>query len=276
MLKKIYNCAQNAISRLWEDEVFVFAAQASFYIIIAAIPFLMLFMEILKFFIPVTQAEAVGFIRTFVPAGLLGFVEMIIGELFSKSTTVLSITGITALWSASRGMAAIERGVKKVYKTHKDRFFMVDIAFSLLYTFFFVAALVATLLLMVFGGTIFSFLKDHIAWIARFGVIAAELKNLMYFFIMFVFFTVMYKIFADDKSRIREHICGGLFATMGWLIFSVVFSIYVENFSNHSYIYGSLTMIVLMLLWLHSCMIILLLGAEINVWVRKKREEREM
>ncbi len=266
MFKKAYRLVKSAIERIFEDEIFVYSAQGSFYIIIASIPFLMVFMEILKFFIPITRHEAVGLIGRFVPSGLKTFVELIIEELFSKSATVLSITGITAVWSASRGMAAVERGVQKVYKTKKDRNLFAGVAISVLYTLLFVGALIATLLLMVFGGTIFGFLKVHIPWLAAVG----KIKNMMYFFLMFAFFTAMYKVFAGRATKLGDHVAGALFATMGWLLFSSVFSIYVENFANYSYIYGSLAMIVIMMIWLYSCMVILLLGAEINVWIKNK------
>lgn len=269
MFKKAYKIIESMIDRIVGDEIFVYSAQGSFYLVIASIPFLMVFMEILKFFIPITQAEAVRIISTVVPSGLRVFAELITEELFSKSATVLSITGITAIWSASRGMAAIERGVNKVYKTKKDRNLFAGMGISVLYTLFFVGALIATLLLMVFGGTLFGFLRVHMPWLT----IVSSVKNLVYFFIMFIFFAVMYKVFAGRKTNLKDHLPGALFAIMGWFLFSFVFSIYVENFANYSYIYGSLAMLVIMMIWLYSCMVILLLGAEINVWAKERRKE---
>ena len=58
---------------------------------------------------------------------------------------------------------------------------------------------------------------------------------------------------------------GALFTGAGWILFSYIFSVYINNFSNYSRIYGSLTAIVLLMLWLYSCMTILLYGAEVNM-----------
>ena len=258
MLKKIAKAAVSAFSRITADEIFMYAAQASFYIVTASIPFM-------------TEAEAVGMVQALVPGMLRSSVETIIRELFIKSTAIISITGVTAVWSASRGIAAVERGVKKVYKTKKDKGFFKSIAFSVFYTVLFIIALLATLLLMVFGGTIYSFASEHWHWLVKMEKWMGGARELMYFLGLSIFFSFVYRVFAGKGSKVKNQIFGALFTTMGWFLFSYVFSIYVENFANYSYVYGSLTMLVLMMLWLYSCMIILLLGAEVNVYMNNRK-----
>ncbi len=274
-MKKILKTVFSVADRIDRDEIFVYAAQSSFYIIIAAIPFLMLFIETLKFFLPITEAEAVLMMKAFVPPMLGRFVEVIASELFSRSATVLSVTGIAAVWSASRGIAAIERGMKKVYKTEPSKNIIVGVGFSILHTFIFIIALVATLLLMVFGGTILGFLTRWIPWIGEIAGTVDGFTNITYFIMMFAIFTFIYRLSAGRGVRLRDQVWGALFSTMGWFLFSFFFSIYIENFSNHSYIYGSLAMIVIFMLWLYFCMIILLLGAEVNVYVKNRAEKRK-
>ncbi len=270
MLRKTCKTVMAVFNRITVDEIFTYAAQASFYIITASIPFMMLFLALLKFIVPISQAEAVAMVRSLLPGVLREPVETVIGELFSKSTAIISITGITAVWSASRGIAAVERGVKKVYKTTKKRNFAMDVVFSVVYTILFLIALLATLLLMVFGGTIYGLLSESFAWLTRAEKMLGGAQEFMYFIGLSVFFALVYRVFAGDGAKVRDQIFGALFATMGWFLFSFVFSVYVENFANFSYVYGSLTMLVLMMFWLYSCMVILLLGAEINVYMSRR------
>ena len=82
-----------------------------------------------------------------------------------------------------------------------------------------------------------------------------------------VIFALIYMSFSGRKIPLKRHFPGAVFTTFGWIIFSVLFSFYIDNFANYSYLYGSLAAIVLMMLWVYSCMIIFLIGGEINVTV---------
>lgn len=273
MFKKIYKIIRNFIDKISEDEVFVYAAQSSFYIVTASIPFMMLFLALIEFILPISEAEAVGLAKTLVPGVLKTPIETIIKEIFNRSTAVISITGITALWSASRGVAAVERGIKKVYKTKKKRIFFIDIAFSVFYTVLFIIALLLTLLLMVFGGTIYDILGNYWLWIEDLERVMGGLQEIIYFVGLNVFFAFVYKIFAGKNASLKKQFPGAFFTTSGWFLFSFIFSVYVENFANYSYVYGSLTILVLMMLWLYSCMIILLLGAEVNAYIMDRERK---
>ena len=76
---------------------------------------------------------------------------------------------------------------------------------------------------------------------------------------------MFYKLVPNKKLKMVDHIPGALFAALGWEVFSYAYSIYIDYFADASYLYGSLTSIILMLLWIYICMYILFLGAEINI-----------
>ena len=96
-----------------------------------------------------------------------------------------------------------------------------------------------------------------------------------FFLVLFVFFLGIYTFVPDKKLRLREQLPGALFSSLGWMGFSLAFSLYFSyaGGSNYSYMYGSLAAIVLLLLWLYFCICILFLGAEINYFYGKKCEE---
>ena len=98
-----------------------------------------------------------------------------------------------------------------------------------------------------------------------------SLRMLIFFVALTLLFTTAYKFLSADKYKLRRHIPGAVFAAVGWIAFSWAYSIYIANFSNISYIYGSLAALILLMLWLYFCMTILLLGAQLNVWISEKR-----
>ena len=87
---------------------------------------------------------------------------------------------------------------------------------------------------------------------------------------LFLFaFVLLYTIVPSSKQNPWQQLPGALFAAICWLLFSFGFSLYFSNFSNYSYMYGSLAAVVLLMLWLYFCICILFIGAEINTLLSK-------
>ena len=137
------------IARFRNDSISAFAASASFFILISAIPFIMLSLGLLKYFIPVSANEILHTMSVFLPQDIYTFLELVIVEIFSKTPgSFLSITAITMLWSASRGILAIIQGLNNVYGAPQYGFIRGRIL-AFFYTFLFILALIITLILLV-------------------------------------------------------------------------------------------------------------------------------
>ncbi|MEE0943873.1 MAG: YihY/virulence factor BrkB family protein [Clostridia bacterium] len=257
-----------------EDLVTVYAAQASFYIIIATVPFMMLLLAAMQFFIPVDFARVMEIINTLLPQNLRGLAYRALSELFVKSGSVLSLSAITALWTASRGAAAVSRGIRHVYRTSDNGGFVKNVLWSALYTIIFIAMLLLTLVMLVFGPTIVEFLSEHFLVLSGVFALFEKLRAIVFLVVFCLFFALVYSSLSGRKVAFSKQLPGAVFSALGWVIFSLGYSIYIENFSNYSYIYGSLAAIVLMMLWLYFCMIIFLFGAEINVLIAAQTNER--
>lgn len=262
--KRIYNTAA-LISR---DNVFLYSAQASFYIIISSIPFIMLLLSLAQYILPVSETDVLGMVIPLMPEVLKPSASAIINEIFYKASgSVISVTAISSLWSASRGIAAIERGTRKVYRTPARGVFIFDVLASFFYTFAFIIVMLLFLALFVFGNSIAAFLElksGILCWILG---KTSWTKWILTLAVLTLMFALIYMAFSGRKIHLKRHLPGAIFTTCGWVVFSVLFSFYIENFANYSYLYGSLTAIVLMMLWVYSCMIIFLIGGEINVTV---------
>lgn len=246
-----------------DDDIMVYAAQSAYYLVLSSIPFTMILLSVVQYFIPLDKSDVLKILPTLMSPSLQAFIADIIDEIFSKPMiSLISVSAVTTLWSASRGFAAMERGIKVVYRIPKRKFFIIDIMLSLIYTVLFIAILLLSLGVIVFGKTIIYVLESHIPW---FTININLFQYVLCFALIFLFFTVIYASFSSRKIPFRYHIPGALFTGAGWILFSFIFSIYINNFSNYSRIYGSLTAIVLLMLWIYCCMTILLYGAEINM-----------
>ncbi len=79
-----------------------------------------------------------------------------------------------------------------------------------------------------------------------------------------IVFIIMYRFLPSENFKTKEILPGALFSSAAWLVLSFFFSMYFDNFSFFSTMYGGLTSILLTLFWLYFCMMMLFIGAEIN------------
>ena len=258
------------------DEMTVYAAQASFFTIIAAFPFIMLLLTVVQIVPSVSQGELMEFILALVPVGYKSVAFRVISDLSLKSpATMISVTAITALWSSSRGMMSIAKGLNRVQGKVEKRWYIVKRLICAGYTIVFILVCVLSLGLLVFGTTIQNFVLRQFPLIARVTQHIISLRTLLALaFFMFVFAGI-YTYVPDRKLSLKSQLPGAMFTTAGWILFSMAISLYFKLFggNNFSYMYGSLTAIVLLMLWLYGCICVLFFGAELNYYLEIYRSE---
>ena len=269
----IAKTAKRVIRTVNRDRVFVYAGQAAMMILISLFPFIMLLSSLAQYVLPWSEEELHEILQSLeLGQQGLGFLSELADELFHPPTvSVVSITAVTALWSASRGINAVRWGIRTMYRTPYRHGFLYHTAISLLYTVAMFAMLLVLLTLVVFGQQLLELIRTHFAWLAAPLGFVLQFRTLILLLSLTLFFMLLYRVLPSQKLSFKAQLPGALFAAVGWLLFSFAFSLYIDNFANYSFIYGSLTAVVLLLLWLYACMVILLLGAEINAYLLRRR-----
>ena len=220
-----------------QDEMSVYAAQASFFIILAAFPFILLLLLLIDW-IPLLQESVLleGIVNIF-PDNLDALAVTVIHDVHeSSSAALLSVSALTAIWSSSKGMLSIERGLNKAYGIEVTRNYFIRRLVCSGYTLLFTCFCAISLVFFGVGST----------------------------FIMFFFILAFYVVLPYQKQNILHQVPGALFTVIGWTLFSWAFSFYFRNFEDYIPTYGSLTAVILLMLWLYFGICILFIGAEIN------------
>ena len=127
-------------------------------------------------------------------------------------------------------------------------------------------AIVLVLVIPVFGNSIVGFIETKFAIPANIASIF-HFSKIGVYFVLFVILLLMYRFVPGHKQGVKKQIPGALIATFGWYLISLFFSIYLDTFRGFSVMYGSLTTIVLAMMWVYFCMYIILVGAEVNAFV---------
>jgi membrane protein len=260
----VINYIRYFLNRLNRHCISAFSGQACLFIMISFFPFVMFLLTLIRY-LPVTESTLLQICTDVLPPSFSSFVVSIIEEIYSKSTdTLLSVTVITALWSASRGFLTIIKGLNYVYDIPETRNYIRVRFIAAIYTLIFAILILVTLIVLVFGNRLYHELQRINPLLGNLIKMIVDIRTLTGFFILFLFFLILFLFIPNRKSHITSEIPGAFVSSAGWIGFSYLFSIYIDHFGNYSYTYGSLTAIVLLMLWLYSCMYILFIGGEIN------------
>ena len=255
------------MKRLNEDHVGAYAAQSAYFILLSFIPFVLLVVTLVKY-TPLTRDDVYSVLINMLPTEFQNYVGGIVNEIFYQS--VMPITIITTLWSAGKGIAALTNGLNSIYHVTETRNYIINRLRGMAYTLIFAAAFLTSLVLLVFGTRIQNKLTEHLPMVARVTSSIMGMRTLITTGVLAVLFLVLYKCIPNRKASFKSQCPGALISSLAWSIFSLAFSMYLDIALAASNMYGSLTMIVFIMIWMYFCMWILLIGAEINAYFEDK------
>ena len=253
--------------RIKEDHVSAYAAQAAFFLVLSAFPFLILILTFTRF-LPVSESDFVLMLRSMLPNEIEDWLITIIDEMYRNSgNTLMSFSIIVALWSASRGILSISNGLNSVYRTEASRNYFVLRSIATLHTLIVAVAIVVLLIVFVFGNSLYQTILAQIPFLNDVATLILSVRVAVGFVLLFLMFVTMYRGLPNHKISLRQATPGALFSAVSWIIVSFGFSIYVNHFSNYSKVYGSLTGIAIAMVWIYMMMNLILWGSEINVYI---------
>lgn len=264
-LKKIMDISEE----IAKDHVGAYAAQTAYFFMICMIPIILLLLTLVQY-TPVTKADVMTAVIQVFPSSVDSMMTSIVNQVYNQSTGVISITAIVALWSAGKGVLAMSTGLNCVYKCRETRNYVFLRLRATLYTVMFILVIILLLVLSVFGNSLNLFIEEHVPILSKAADWLIEARTYITPVTLVLFTLLIYKFLPNRKDRYLKQLPGAVFAAIGWMVVSWVFSVYVDVFEGFSTMYGSLTTIVLIMLWLYFCMYSILLGGEINVMMYDK------
>lgn len=248
------------------DRIDVYAAQASFYTIMSAIPILMLMFTLLKF-TPLTQEMVMEVLGRIVNEDIMSRVQEIVGNVYHGSITLVSFAAVSLFWVSGKGILGLMNGLNNIHRLKENRnYFLLRIRASA-YTVLMVVAFILAAAILVFGFRFQSYLSGLFPLLEKYQDILIYLQTLIALCLLMLIFTALYVFLPNRVKTFVSQFPGAVFATLSWCIFSYFFSIYLSYAKNMSVIYGGLVTLVVLMLWLYSCMYLWFIGAEINAYM---------
>lgn len=252
--------------KIRNDKVRAYAAESAFFTIMSFFPVLMLLLSLIQF-TPLDQEQVLYTIEEITPFELMDILEPVVGSIYNGSFALISWTAIAALWTAGKGIIGISDGLNSIYRIAETKNYFVTRIRAACYTFVMILALIVSMGILVLGYGIQDFLKKTIPFIEEHPQTVMIWPMLSAMILLVLLFLVLYMFLPNRRMKAKKQLPGAIFTAVSWALFSYAFSIYLEYAVNMSVLYGSLTTLVVAMLWLYCCMYLLFIGAEVNHYI---------
>lgn len=266
MFRKIYIILKDFSRQMSRQNISAFSASTAFFFFLSLVPMLILICTIVPF-TPLTEENLVTAIAEVTPSVMEGLITRIISSVYEKSAGIMSIAAIATLWSAGKGLLALMRGLNSVYGVVEERNYFVVRIVSSCYTLVMLIIVLLSLFIMVFGNVWIGILFKNAPMIKGFFGLLIHFRFLAVWLVLTILFTAIYAYVPNKKLKFREQLPGAAFAAVIWGVFSWGFSVYIDYINDFS-TYGSLSIIIIIMLWLYFCMYIIMIGAHLNKYFR--------
>ena len=264
VIKAPFRKVYGFVSDMMEDRVGVYTAQSSFFMVLSLFPFLILLLNLIHLS-PVKESFLLHIVEEYAPGVVKPILTSIFREMSKRTTRVtVSFTAIFSIWTASKAVASIMFGLFEVYKVHQKRNYFISRFFSILYTIFFLFVFSTVLILIVFGGKLASVAISINGDLEILRTTFTIFRYILVFLILMLFFTVTLRIADFRHVTFAKALPGSFLGTIAWIVFSYGFSIYIDNIVHMSYMYGSLTTVIVLMLWFYFSFYIFFIAAEFN------------
>jgi membrane protein len=266
---------QSLYGRFEDDDVLAMGAQLTYYLILSFFPFLIFVFAVLSFS-DISVSDAMTHISQVLPQLSDQMIVDVFSELQqSRNGSLLSLGLLAALWSASNGVNAIIKALNKAYDEEENRPFWKVRGISFIFTIILALMIFLSLILLIFGKWIGETIYRVTLLPGNFEVLWGVAQYVIPLITMAAAFVLIYKFTPNLRLRFQEVLPGAVFATIGWVITSLLFSFYVNNFGNYTKTYGSIGGIIVLLTWLYLSSILIILGGEINATLHFDREGKQ-
>ncbi len=272
-----FQALKATVQEFQRDDALGLAAQLAYYLILALFPFILVLVSLMGTFGSEELAsEVLGYFRQVMPEEAYEIIETFTANIISgraEAPGLLSFGILFTLWAASGAFAALINALNRAYDVQETRPFWKVRGIAILMTLgLSVLVLVGVLLLIVgepigrtvaeiFGlGELFELVWNIVRWPAA---------------LFFMVFTValLYYFAPDVDQPFRWITPGGLIGVLLWVLASAAFSFYVNNFGTYNMTYGSIGVVIILLLYLYISSLTILFGAELNATLVRMKEE---
>ena len=264
VMLKVIVWIQNMLKKVRRHHLAAYSGQSAYFLILSALPFALFLLTLFQYLPIDTQALLDG-IALIIPGKYMPAAEAVLNDIHVASgSTIMSLSVVITIWTAAKGIMAITEGLNSVREIEEHRNYFLLRFKAASYTLIFAAVIIFTVFVLVIGNQIYSWIRTVFPSFPEYSQLLSMLKSFIAIGFYILIFTLFYKFLPAKPMKTLKQIPGAVFTTAGWMISSYIFSLYVDLSKSPSYMYGSLSYLILFFIYLYMIMYIFFLGAELN------------
>src|SRR6185503_16115776 len=278
MREQLSSIGKRFVSDIKRDDVTGMAAELAYRFLFAVFPF-GIFVAALTAFVATTigiedpTGKIIGALGDNLPkdlaAGIRPQIEAVIG---TSRPGLLTVGAIATLWAATGGTNALIKAMNRAYEVEETRSFIPKTALAIGLTLL-ASVGILTAFVTIVGA---SMLTTEVVRQLNLDQRLVDAIGLLRWPVVFVFLSiavgVLYKLAPNVRIPFRWCLVGGALFSVGWILATALFGLYVANFANYSNTYGALGGVIVLMLWFYISALILVAAAALVAAVLK--EER--
>lgn len=259
-MEKIIKYIKRIISIITTTEMSILPGHLAFNIVLTIIPIFSFVGVLGSNFV---TNDLINGLDTNVPNAVL---EIIRSALMVESNGFnLVIFSLFSIWLASGACRAIIIASNTIYKVQGDSFLKQTIKsiFMILILFLLITFIIAV---PVLGDTIIGFLTDNIRWdgISIISKIYHYSKYPLTIILIYISIKLLYTMSPDKRIGSKYMNFGAWFTTLSWFVATRFYSYQLNNYSNYNLYYGSLSNILILLVWVYLLAYLFIVGMAFN------------
>lgn len=256
--------------RIVQHNVGKSAAALTYHLLFAMFP-LLIFVSNLLGLLDLNVTSITAALLPVMPDDVVYLLEAYLNHVIDNSSPVMFwFSLIFTVWFPMQAVRQLMDDVRLAYQLEKPKKPVFYAIRQFLFTIVFLVIIIVMFLLVVLGRQFVSTVTNWLGLetVIQIPTMLLELWQYLRFVllavIMFAVLGLLYAASQDRRQPVRVIMPGVFVAMSAWLIVSIGFSVYVENFADYSVIYGALGAVIVLLIWLYMTSFILILGAEYN------------
>lgn len=265
-IKNGYPVIRNFLKKLSEAEAGVHASSTAFFFFLSMIPMMMLICSALSMTPLIEKADLVK-AAYLLPVSVTPLLVSLIENIYDSTFGILSVSAATTIWSAGKGILALMRGLNAMNLVNERRNYFLQRIIASFYLLVFLAVLLFLMIVMVFGNLLSEVLIRFFPVLESGLIVLLILREFFAGVILTFVFMLMYSVLPNVRMKFRRQWPGALFSALAWILFSWGFSVYIQ-YSDGFSMYGSLTAIIIVMLWLYFGFYLFLAGACLNRYLQ--------
>ena len=261
-----------------EDEVPDLAAGLAYRFLFAIFPFMIFLAALAGFIAPALglgdpTEQILGALSDNLPPDVAQQIapqlEAVLGQ---TRPGLLTIGAVTALWAAASGIGALIKSMNKAYDVEDTRNFFVKTGTAIGLTILGSALILVAFVTIVGGSVITEQAVEQLGIAESLWTTISLIRFPLVLALVAFAVAGLFKFGPNVRVSFKWTLVGGFVFAVIWVLSTLLFGLYVANFSNYANTYGALGGVVILMLWFYLTGLMLLIAAEVTAMIAKAKE----